>query len=134
MEGFILKVVTPEGEAFSGEVKGILLRTTEGDVGILKGHIRYVATLSEGYLKIRFLDGSERLATCMNGFVSVQDDVARIIVKCFEYADEIDVERARAAKEKAEQRIAAHKSDTDVLLAEAKLKRALTRLRVSDGL
>ena len=132
MEGFELKIVTPDGSAFEGEVQSIVVRTTTGDVGILRNHVNYVATIDFGHLKITFPDGKERLASCMNGFVSVDHNLVRVIVTTFEFADEIDIDRAKRAKEKAEYRLSQKKSDEEMRLAEAKLKRALNRIRISE--
>ena len=134
LEGFELKIVTPDGSAFDGEVRSIVVRTTTGDVGILRNHVDYVATIDYGALKITFPDGSERKASCMNGFVSVDHNLVRVIVTTFEFADQINLERAKRAKEKAEKRLAEKRSAEEVRLAEAKLKRALNRIRVSENL
>ena len=133
LEGFELKIVTPDGSAFEGEVQSIVVRTTTGDVGILRNHVNYVATIDFGSLKITLPDGKERTASCMNGFVSVDHNLVRVIVTTFEFADEIDLERAKRAKEKAEQRLAEKKSDEELRLAKAKLLRALNRIRVSEN-
>ncbi len=133
MEGFALKIVTPDGSEYEGEVRGLMVRTSEGDVGILKNHTNYVATIDFGMVKLQFLDGTERLASCMNGFVSVDHNLVRIVATTFEFADEIDLVRAQKAKEKAEKRISQKKSSDDVMLAEMKLKRALNRIAISQA-
>ncbi|MCQ2432681.1 MAG: ATP synthase F1 subunit epsilon [Clostridia bacterium] len=131
MEGITLKIVTPDGVAFDGEVKSLLVRTTEGDVGILRGHTNYVACIDYGMVKIVSLDGTSRVASCMNGFVSVGNNLVRIVATTYEFADEIDVSRAERAKERAEKLLAEKRSADDIALAQMKLKRALNRINVS---
>ena len=130
MEGFILKIVTPDGCAFNGEVKSLVVRTTEGEVGILRNHSNFVSTIAYGMVRITMPDGSVRAGACMNGFVSVSNNEVSVVATTMEYADEIDAARAARAKEKAERMLAEKKSGEDLLLAEMKLKRALNRLNV----
>ncbi|MBQ8577693.1 MAG: ATP synthase F1 subunit epsilon [Clostridia bacterium] len=131
LEGFELKIVTPDGAEVSAEVKSVLVRTTAGDVGILKNHTNYVATIDYGLVKITYPDGTQRGACCMNGFVSVDKTQTRIIATTFEFADEIDLERAQRSKESAEARLAeTGLSEDERALAESRLKRAKNRIRV----
>ena len=129
MEDLTLQICTPDGVSFEGEIISLTLRTVVGDVCILKHHINYMTPIESGRVVIKTKDG-ERVGACSGGFVSVTDNVARIIASTFEFADEIDIERANKAKEKAQARIAASKSDDELRLAEMKLKRALTRISV----
>lgn len=131
MENMKLHVVTPEGCAFSGDVRSVIVRTTEGDVGILKNHTNFVAAIAYGMLKITDPDGNARLAACMNGFVSVEAEKVRILATTFEFADELDVERAKRAKEEAEARLAeASLTEEERGLAKARRLRAENRIRV----
>lgn len=130
MDGFKLQVITPDGVAFDAVAEGVVVRTTGGDVCILKNHADYLATIGFGRVKIK-TKNSTKTAACMGGFVRVSGNVTRIVATTFEYADEIDTERATRAKEAAEKRIAQSKSDDELLLAEMKLKRALNRINVS---
>ena len=131
MENMKLHVVTPEGCAFSGDVRSVIVRTTEGDVGILKNHTNYVAVIAYGMLKITDPEGNARIAACMNGFVSAEATQIRIIATTFEFADDLDIARANRAKEDAEARL----SDTSLTeeekaLASARRLRAENRIRV----
>jgi len=71
------------------------------------------------------------LAACGGGFLSVEKGEVRLVATTFEYADEIDVARAEAAKARAEARIAAATEERDIKLARAKLSRALNRLHIA---
>lgn len=130
MRKFHLEIVTPDGIAFDGEAESLLVRTDDGDVEILAGHAEFLASVAIGRARI-IADGKTRLASTAGGFLSVAKDSVRLAVITFEFADKIDVERARAAKERAEAAIKAAKDDKALRLAEAKLARAINRLNVS---
>ena len=72
MNGFSVKIVTPDGELFSGEAGGILVKTDTGNVQILRSHADYFAPLGTGTAKLTLIDGTERLASCSGGFISVK--------------------------------------------------------------
>lgn len=127
---FPLKIVTPQGLAFDGEASMAVVRTTEGDTGIMKGHTNYMAAIDIGKLTVSLPDGGKRIGAVSGGFVSVVDGEAVVSAITFEWAEEIDVERARAAKEKAESLLAIKKSENDEKVARAKLRRALNRIDI----
>ena len=131
MNGFELKIVTPDGIAFEGQVESLTVRTTTGDLGILAGHINCVAPLGMGRATI-VTNGKQRYAACIGGMVSMIGGRATLVPTTFEWAEDIDTERANCAYTKA-QNILDNKnsSRTDMVLAEAKLKRALVRKSVA---
>ena len=132
MNEFELQIVTPDGVLYSSTASKIILRTSEGDVGILPRHSDYVAPLSIGLAKV-FTKEGVRTAACSGGMVSVLGGVVRVVASTFEWAEDIDVDRAKKAKEKAEERLASTKSDDyEHKLAEVKLKRSLARLGASE--
>ncbi len=130
MREFNLRILTPDGPAFEGMVESVIVRSIEGDVCFLYGHMDYVTTIEYGRVKIR-QNGTDRYAACMGGFASVAGGEVRIVATTFEYADEIDVERAEIARRKAQDRLDKAKSDKEMRLAEIKLSRALNRISVS---
>ena len=131
MDNMRLHVVTPEGSAYSGEIRSVIVRTTEGDVGILKNHTNFVAAIAYGILKITDPEGNSRIAACMNGFVSVESEQVRIIATTFEFADDLDIERANRAKEDAKARLAdSSLTEEERELANARRLRAENRIRV----
>ena len=103
MTEFDLQIVTPDGLMFDGKAQKVIVRTTEGDVGILAKHTNYVAALSIGVARI-FTEEGERKAACAGGMLSVTDGVTRIAASTFEWAEDIDVARAERAKENADLR------------------------------
>lgn len=134
MKPFKLKVITPEKVFFDGETEQIIARTQEGNVGILFGHTPYVSNLISGEVKIKMSDGIFRSAAVSGGVIKVSPESATLLVNAIEWADEIDVERAKRSEENARQRLKEHTSQKEFDLAEQKLKRALNRLTIAGKL
>lgn len=133
MSEFHLQIVTPDGVFFDGSAQKIVVKTTEGDVGILARHADYLSPIGIGKATVYDTDGKKRDAACVGGLISVTKDVTRIVASTFEWADTIDVERAKRAAEKAKMRIESKNADMDLRLAELKLKRALNRISVYEN-
>lgn len=129
MSSFRLQIVTTEGSLFDGEAEALRLRTSEGYVSIRAGHADYIAALDIGMVTVT-QNGKSRNAACGGGFLSVEKGEVRLVATTFEYAEDIDAERAEQAKKRAEERLAEAKEEKDILLAKAKLSRALNRLAV----
>ena len=131
MTPFSLKIVTPDGEQFDGQAEELIVRSTSGDLGILAGHTNCVAPLGMGRATI-VVDGKPRYGACIGGMVSVLNGTVKLVPTTFEWADKIDVEQAEASYQRA-QSILQNKdaSDTDIRLAEARLRRALVRKSVA---
>ena len=130
MATFHLQIVTPDRMVFDGEAQSIILRTINGDICILANHIDYAAPLGIGEAKVTAVDGTEREAACNGGLLSVENNTVRVIATTFEWAEDIDVERAKRAQQEAEELLQKlNRQDADYILAEARLKRALTRVQ-----
>lgn len=127
MNTYHLSVVTPDGVAFDGEAESLRVRASDGDVEILASHIDYVATLGCGKAKIT-AGGVSRIAACCGGFLSVCSGEVKLIATTFEFGDDIDIDRARKAKERAEATLATESDGKAIELAKAKLERALIRI------
>ena len=129
MATYHLQVVSLDGLEYEGEVQKILLRTIEGDVEILARHTNYCTAIGMGTAKVTMADGQERKAACIGGMLSVMNGEVRVLPTTWEWSEEIDVERAKAAKQKAEERLKDKQLDNEARIrAEAKLYRALVRL------
>ena len=127
---FRLQIVTPDGLAFEGEAEKLSVRTQDGIIGILPRHIDYVAPLGMGEAVVT-VDGKERRAACIGGMVAVQQGTVRLVATTFEWAENIDLARAKDAENRARAVIAREGlSDRDMRLAEARLSRALVRQAV----
>ena len=133
MSAFHLQIVTPDGSAFDGQAEALRLRTTEGYVSIRAGHADYLAVLDIGVVTVT-VDGTAKNAACGGGFLSVEKGEVRLVATTFEYAETIDLERAKAAEERAKQRIAAANEEKEIALARVKLARALNRISVAEKL
>ncbi len=132
MTAFPLKIVTPDGLRFEGRVEELIVRTTTGDLGFLAGHMNCVAPLGMGRATV-ITDGKKRYAACIGGMVSILDGAATLVATSFEWADQIDVKRANASQERARAVLdSKDASDTELKLAEARLKRALIRKSVAE--
>ena len=134
MNSFPLKIVTPDGVKYDGQAEELIVRTTSGDMGILSGHINCVAPLGMGRATI-ITDGNKRYAACIGGMVSVVNGKVKLVPTTFEWADSIDVVRAEASAARAQSVLKdKDSSETDLRLAEARLKRALIRKNVAQHL
>ncbi|MBQ9168261.1 MAG: ATP synthase F1 subunit epsilon [Oscillospiraceae bacterium] len=133
MTGFPLKIVTPDGLEFDGQAEELIVRTTTGDLGILAGHISCVAPLGMGRATI-ITDGQKRYAACIGGMVSVVNGEVTLVPTTFEWADEIDADRAEASLQRAQKVLDSKDSTgTEIKLAEARLRRALVRKSVASN-
>lgn len=128
---FRLEIVTPTGSIFDGQALSCIVRTTEGDVGIMKGHTDYVAAIEAGEIKLKLEDGKQKRAATAEGFIHVTDSNVRVLVSSCEWAEDIDIERARADKDRAKAMLAAAKTQDEVQLAKFILKKARVRLRAA---
>ena len=127
MNSFRLKIVTPAGLAFDGMAEELIVRTTTGDLGILAGHISCVAPLGMGRATV-ICDGKRRYAACIGGMVSVMNGHVNLVPTSFEWAEDIDQERVMNSERRAREVMKDKSStDTELRLAEARLKRALVR-------
>lgn len=128
---YALEIVTPDRKFFDDQVEMLITRTSQGDIGILKGHENMVAPLAVGAIQIKQND-EFKVAACTGGFMTVSGDKVTLITDAAEWAEEIDVERAVAAMERAKARIAdTHDKHIDMDRAKIALAKALNRLRVT---
>ena len=131
MTPFTLKIVTPDGLIYDGEAEKLVVRTTGGDVCILARHLDYVAPLGMGMATVE-ANGKRRNAACIGGMVSVKAGEVTLVPTTFEWADKIDLARAEASYNKADKVLKnSNASNTEIALAQAKLRRALVRKSVA---
>ena len=126
-ETFRLKVITPDRIFYDGEVEMAEFNTTEGEIGIYKKHVPTTVIIQPGVLVITEADGV-RKAALHAGFAEVLSDKVTILAELIEWPEEIDVERAESAGERARERIAARGDDVDMDRAESALKRSIARI------
>ncbi|MEF9984014.1 MAG: ATP synthase F1 subunit epsilon [Oscillospiraceae bacterium] len=131
MATFHLQIVTPEGLKLDEEVENIILRTINGDVGILKGHIGYVSAIDAGRVKIK-QDGTSRYGAASEGFIRVGKDMTTLVATTFEWAEEIDTERAQKSLDKAQSTLNGNSTNGETIdLAKLRQKRATVRIAVA---
>lgn len=130
MMPFNLKIVTPDGLFFDGQAEQLIVRTTTGDIGIMARHMNYLAPLGMGRAVV-IANGQRRTAACIGGMVSVMNGEVTLVPTTFEWAEDIDVERAERSFQKASRIIEENASETDVKLAKAKISRAMIRKGVA---
>ncbi len=129
MTRLYLKVVTPDKLFFEGEIDMLVARTIEGDVGILLNHSPLVTILDIGRLVIK--NGDERkVAACAGGYIDVRNNNITVVSDACEWEDEIDINRAERAKERASKKL--EDKDTDTFKAELALKKAINRINVGN--
>lgn len=129
MEQFRLRVITPDRVFYEGDIDMVEFNTTEGEIGVLPGHIPMTVVLKPGILTITEENESKE-AALHTGFAEILPEGVTILAEIVEWPDEIDEERARAARERAEARIREHAGDTDMARAETALMRAIARISV----
>ena len=133
MSSFPLKIVTPDGLIFDGEAERLIVRSTTGDLAIMAHHINYVTPLGMGKATV-IANGKRREAACIGGMLSVVDGHVTLLPSTFEWSDQIDVERADASYRRADAVLHdKNASETDLKLAEARLRRALIRKSVASS-
>lgn len=129
MEDFTLKIITPDRVFFEETVSMVEFNTTEGEIGVYKNHIPMTVIVAPGILTITQENGV-REAALHAGFAEILQDKVTILAEIIEWPDEIDLRRAEAAKERAEERLRSKTPETDVMRAETAMQRAIARIEV----
>ncbi|STO32053.1 Na(+)-translocating ATPase subunit epsilon [Fusobacterium necrogenes] len=133
MATFKIKVVTYEEKVLEQEAEFVLVRTTEGDMGILPNHSPFIAGLSTGEMKIR-LDGKEDKYFVSEGLLEISNNVVTIIASEAIPADQLDVERAKREVEELKAKLDKLQEDKDILLTQKNLHKALMKVHVAEKL
>ena len=128
---FLVRVMTPERMLFEGDADFLEMTASEGEIGVYRGHAPTSCILMPGALRI-YRGEEEKTAAVHGGFAEILQEEVRILAETAEWPEEIDVGRARKAKARAEKRLEEKKPETDLLRAEAALRRALIRLEVAE--
>ena len=126
-----LEIVTAERQVFSDDVTTIIAEGTEGQMTVLPKHAPLITMLAPGELVIR-KDGDEQYMVISGGFMEVMPEKVIVLADACERSDEIDLERATAAKQRAEERLKGLSPEVDQSRAEAALRRSIARVRVAE--
>jgi len=128
---FTVKIIAPDREFYEGEAEMLELRTTEGEIGIYKGHIPLTAVIAPGIVRIHE-PGEIKYAALHSGFIEILQESVTILAEVVEWPEEIDLNRAQEAKIRAERRLAEKATETNMARAELALKRAVARIEAVD--
>lgn len=133
MKTIKVNIVTPDGPVYDSEVNMIIATTTTGEIGLLPGHIPMVAPLEVGAIRLK-QDGKTDIVAVSGGFIEVRPDQVSILAPSAEVSSTIDVNRAKEAMKRAEERLNLTKQDDiDFKRAELSLRRAMNRINVNEG-
>jgi len=127
----LLDIVTPEKRVLSETVDIVVAPGEDGEFGALPGHIPFLCKLKVGELRFR-IGASSRHVAIMGGYAEVLPDRVTILATAAEEAAGIDVMRAKAARERAERRLADARDTLEFASAQAALQRAIARLKVAE--
>lgn len=131
MKTFLIKIGTPDGLLYEGEIERVVVRSITGDLAVLAGHCNFCTALGMGEAHIVLADGSKRSAACIGGMLSMMDGACNLLATTWEWEENIDAQRASDAKKRAEEQLnRTGLTDREYKIASAKLQRALVRLSV----
>ena len=130
-----LEVVTPDQAVVSDDTQTVVAPGTYGEFGVLPGHTSFLTTLKTGMLRYKDTGGSEHLVFINGGFAEVLPDKVTILAESAEQRKDIDVERAKAALKRAQDRLAeaSRREDIDFQRAQVALQRAVARLNIAQA-
>ena len=126
-----VELVAADRQVWSGEATLVVARTTSGDIGVMPGHQPLLGVLESGPVTIRTSDGGTVVAAVHGGFISFADNKLSLLAEIAELSDEIDVQRAQAAEERARSLLSNRHQVDDLPAAYAALRRSQVRLRVA---
>lgn len=132
LKKFQLEVISPERVFYTGEVEMVELTTTEGDIGVYADHIPLTTIVAPGVMTITEQGDQMREAAVLEGFMEIMQEKVTILAQSCEWPEEIDINRAREAKERAERRIKSSDENINMVRAELALKKSLVRIGLAE--
>ena len=126
---FLLRIITPDRVFYEKSVDMVEFNTTEGEMGVLPGHIPMTVIVKPGILHISEQD-EQKKAALHSGFAEILPESVTILAEIIEWPGEIDEERAKSARKRAEKRLSGKAPNTDIAKAETALQRAMARIQV----
>lgn len=124
---FMLTVILPDRVFYEGNCEMLELNTTEGEIGIYPEHVSTTCILAPGVMNIHESDGIKK-AALHTGFMEILRDRVTILAEAAEWPGEIDIKRAEAARQRAEERLSRKDANLDVMRAELALRKAIARI------
>lgn len=129
MKEISLEIITPSKQAFSGKVKSITVPGTAGSFQVLFNHAPLLSTFEIGKIKLEDLEGKEIEFATSGGTVEVTENKILILADSLESKEEIDINRAKQAYDRAKERLANRAKEVDSMRAEGALARSINRLK-----
>ena len=123
---FKVEIITPDRIFYSGDASMVEFNTTEGEIGVYKNHVPTTVVLAPGVVTIHE-EGENKKAAVHSGFAEILNEKVTLLAEVAEWPDESDVERAKAAEARANERISRKDADVDLKRAELALRRSLVR-------
>ena len=127
--GFLLRIITPDRVFYENRADMVEFNTTEGEIGVLPGHIPMTVIVKPGILYIHEAQ-EEKKAALHAGFAEILPEGVTILAETIEWPGEIDENRAKSAMERAEHRLQDKAPNTDIARAETALQRAIARIQL----
>ncbi len=131
---FAVEIITPDRTMLSVQAVSVSAPGVLGGFQILYNHAPFLSALGPGKVQVKDAEGKEYLYATGGGFLEVRNNHASLMLESAELSEEIDVARARAARDRAQERLRSRQADIDVARAEAALHRSLNRLRIAGAL
>ena len=133
-ENIRLEVVTPEKQVVNEMAQIVMAPGSMGEFGVLSGHTPFMTSLNTGAIHYRDENGKDQYVFVSGGFAEALPDKVTVLAASAEKMDDIDLDRARSAQKRAEERLEARsKEDIDFIRAKAALERSLVRIRLAGG-
>jgi F-type H+-transporting ATPase subunit epsilon len=129
---FMLEIVSPEDRLFKDEVQFLVVPEVYGELGVLRNHAPMIAALEIGVLRYTDANGAIKKMAVSGGFMEVMNNECKVLAESAERGSQIDIMRAKAAKDRAEKRIESRTEDINLARAEAALQRAITRIKAAE--
>lgn len=130
---FKLELVTPLSKVLSKDVEFVMIRTTEGDMGILANHAPFVAGLATGEMKIKE-NGKENFYYVSGGFIEISNNVVTILADEAMDVKDIDIEAARREAQIAKEKLEKSAENMDIATVQRALTQALTKVKIAEKL
>lgn len=130
MKTLAVSIVTPDGPVLEDDFEMVSCKGESGELGILPGHIPLVSPLTISVVRLKKENGEEKVAVS-GGFLEVRPEKVTILAQTAEKPSDVDVDRAKAARKRAEDRLQAKQDNMDFKRAELALKRAINRLDIA---
>lgn len=126
-EKFKLSIITPDTSFYEGEAEFLEFTSTEGQMGVYAQHIPLTTILEPCVMTIHN-DGEKKKAAILGGFIEILKEKVTVLAENAQWPEDIDLDRAEAAYERAKERLTAKQEGIDLKRAEASLKRAVARI------